>query len=79
MTVTPPRCADPECRVMLYEATRHTVADVDYCAQHCPSGCAPDDRFVRAFAPVEPCAVERFKRGHRRGLPRKWSQIGRGS
>lgn len=43
----------------------------------CPVCTTPDARVDAG--PVEPALVERIKRGHRRGTPKAWSLVGRGS
>lgn len=48
-----------------------------YHAGCCPVCTTPDAR-VEAGVP-EAALVERIKRGHRRGTPKAWSLIGRGS
>lgn len=66
------------CGVMLYTATRHTVAGQDYCVQHCPRGCAPDSQ-PSPFTSDCAALVERAKRGSRRGTPVSWAMRGVGS
>lgn len=43
----------------------------------CPACTVPDARVDRGVP--EPALVERMKRGHRRGTPRSWALVGRGS
>lgn len=43
----------------------------------CPACTVPDARVDRGVP--EPSAVDRLKRGHRRGTPRSWALVGRGS
>lgn len=49
-----------------------------YCPACCPQ-CRTTDGLTAVPAVVEHGAVERAKRGHRRGTPRSWAYIGRGS
>lgn len=48
-----------------------------YHAGCCPVCTVPDARVEAGSA--EPALVDRMKRGHRRGTPRAWALVGRGS
>lgn len=66
------------CHQVVALADQHRFDGATYCPTHCPQ-CQNLTGAMPAAAVVEPGAVDRAKRGHRRGTPRSWALRGAGS